>query len=144
MKISITTLFAATAMASALFMSSAAFAQLSYADTLGKQVHVVCHVIRAPRSVTVNKVEVTVNDNLATVAVTSVAPNDKHTTKTFADRAWSVTESYDDYSDQIQYEASVDLTNDEKNFLLIQFYANSNVAHGVLQVGETGYDLLCQ
>lgn len=137
----------AALMASALLISSVTFAQVSetsFAETLQQQVHVTCHVTKGPRAATINEIELTVTNSQAKVAVSYEKPDHSRITKTFSNRDWSVTESYDDYSNQTQYEALVNLTDDNQNFLLVQFYSNKADARGVLQIGAEAYDLLCK
>lgn len=147
------TLIQTALLATAFFFSLAAFAQdntqsisdVTFANSLQQQAHVVCHVTKGPRgSSAVNEVELTVSNSKATVVVSYVAPDHTRTSKTFANRNWSVTESYDDYSDRTQYETLVNLTDDTENFLLVQFYSNDEEARGVLQVGPVAYDLICR
>jgi hypothetical protein len=159
MKTFIKTISQAALMASVLLLSGGAFAQVSadqdfsatmnpaeldYASSLQKEVHVVCHVTKGPRSASITEVELTVSNSKAKVAVSYLKPDHTRTTKTFSDRDWSVTESYDDYSNEIQYETLVNLTDDAENFLLVQFYSSKKEARGVLQVGPEAYDLLCK
>jgi hypothetical protein len=131
---------------SALAQSSNDETNLAFEQDLQQQAHVVCSVIKQKirGGATLHQIELNVQDGKADVELTYVGLDQRQSVQKFSQRAWIVTEAYDDYSMETQYEALVDLTDDSQNFVLIQFYANHSEAHGVFETPTNSYDLLCR
>lgn len=108
--------------------------------------HLICHVTKQKnRTVTsIQEIELNIAAGKANVSIISFSSSQGRIVKNFLKRDWILDESYDDYSNEVQYEALVNLTDDQQNFILIQFYDSHNEAHGVLETVDNDFDLLCR
>jgi hypothetical protein len=136
------------------FFSTAAFADsfdsvptnITFLNGLKDKGHLVCHVTKQKdRNVTsIQEIDLNIAAGKTDVSIISFSSSQGRIVKNFKKRDWILDESYDDYSNEVQYEALVNLTDDQQSFILIQFYDNHDEAHGVLETADNDFDLLCR
>lgn len=142
-------------MASLFLFSAGAFADsnldsmpanMAFMQALKDKGHLVCHVTKTKvrKSATILEIELNVANGKADVNIVTMSAEQGRQVQNFTQRAWILDKAYDDYSNEMQYEALVNLTDDSQNFILVQFYDSHAEAAGVLQVGTDSYDLLCK
>lgn len=121
-------------------------ANITFLNGLKDKGHLICHVTRQKdfKATSIQQIELNVAAGKADISIVSFSATQGRIVKNFVKRDWILDESYDDYSNEIQYEALINLTDDQQNFILIQFYDNRDEARGVLQTADNDYDLLCR